>query len=542
MSEDDKKKKFDISDLGPLNYKKGAHTTDLSKQFSFSKYAIEADVFDFKNFERLLKKNPKFRKMYSEYAQDYPPFQELQQDVYSALYKYRPHKIDEQLMDTDYILNREIMDMVMDTNKYGELRMVTQLDPVTSAVGTEVISEEVKEIVDQVLEEHQDLLDQMKAAQQAMQDAMQGEGDQEGEGPGGPGGPGDGDGEEGEGQQRLSLEEAQKVMEEARRKLKNNVRKDVEERVENAVHKASEKTQEIKDYITNWGLDADPSFKRTSYQDKIKKIDRLRNSSKLNRISKLAGRYKKIAQKSKKLRVRKAHSTITDVTLGDQVERMLSSEAALLQHPKTKKYFYKKILDSNLHQYKYGGDFSLGMGPLVVCIDSSGSMDGSPEIWAKSVAMSLLDIARRQHRPFVAIHFDAGSKGTLHVNKFPNPGRSFDVDEAIDMAEYFAGGGTNFEPPLELSMDVINEDKDFDRADIIFITDGQAGVSDTFVRQFNKWREPKHVSVYSILINAYDATDVSLNLFSDEVVTLSSLKDEDEAADKVASGIFQHVQ
>jgi uncharacterized protein with von Willebrand factor type A (vWA) domain len=40
------------------------------------------------------------------------------------------------------------------------------------------------------------------------------------------------------------------------------------------------------------------------------------------------------------------------------------------------------------------------------------------------------------------------------------------------MAEYFSGGGTLFEPPLELAKDKIELDKEFTKADIVFVTDG----------------------------------------------------------------------
>ena len=45
---------------------------------------------------------------------------------------------------------------------------------------------------------------------------------------------------------------------------------------------------------------------------------------------------------------------------------------------------------------------------MVICVDGSGSMSGSKELWAKAVALTLMDIARREKRACLALVFSAG--------------------------------------------------------------------------------------------------------------------------------------
>jgi Mg-chelatase subunit ChlD len=62
-------------------------------------------------------------------------------------------------------------------------------------------------------------------------------------------------------------------------------------------------------------------------------------------------------------------------------------------------------LRKNLMQFKLEGKEKEGKGPLIVCIDNSGSMAGEREEWAKGFALGLLTIAKKQKREFCIIHF-----------------------------------------------------------------------------------------------------------------------------------------
>jgi uncharacterized protein with von Willebrand factor type A (vWA) domain len=106
------------------------------------------------------------------------------------------------------------------------------------------------------------------------------------------------------------------------------------------------------------------------------------------------------------------------------------------------------------------------------------------------------------------------------------------------MAEYFERGGTEFEPALNLARQKIGTDKLFQKADIVFITDGQAVIRDTWLAEFKQWKKDNKVNIYSVLIDSWDNSDATLKQFSDRVDKLSNIK---ESQDDLAVSLFTDI-
>ena len=85
--------------------------------------------------------------------------------------------------------------------------------------------------------------------------------------------------------------------------------------------------------------------------------------------------------------------------------------------------------------------------------------------------MALLEVAIYQKRSFYCIHFDHTTNiKQLHTNEFPKNAPK-NIMEIVDLAEYFSGGGTLFEPALTKARMLIDQQEAYSKADIIFITD-----------------------------------------------------------------------
>ena len=134
-------------------------------------------------------------------------------------------------------------------------------------------------------------------------------------------------------------------------------------------------------------------------------------------------------------------------------------------------------------QYRLRGDDERGRGPMVVCLDARASMAGDKEIWSKAVALTLLDVARRERRRFRAILFLFSQTGlyTLDLNRGER--WASDLDRALDLADYFAGGGTDFEQPLDAAVDCLGSSR-LRRGDVVLITDGECRVGDEWKQRF----------------------------------------------------------
>jgi len=153
--------------------------------------------------------------------------------------------------------------------------------------------------------------------------------------------------------------------------------------------------------------------------------------------------------------------------------------------------------------------------------------------------MTLLDMSRRQKRNFLVVHFDSGTRPeNLHVNKFSKKS-PYNVKEVIDLAEYFGGGGTEFEPPLNRARNEINEEAEFTKADIVMITDGCAPLGDKFVEDYNNWRKKKNITLFSILIDGGWSNTDTLKLFSDKVTSIEDLSG--EQGFDVAKALVNHL-
>ena len=118
----------------------------------------------------------------------------------------------------------------------------------------------------------------------------------------------------------------------------------------------------------------------------------------------------------------------------------------------------------------------------------------------------------------------------------------YNIEKILAFCEYFDGGGTFFEAPLERAKLLISEHQKFTTADIVFVTDGEAPIGDKFRDKFNEWVKDNKISVYSILINqgGYSST-ASLKEFTkkENIFKLSDLSQDDQ--DGLAITIFDSI-
>jgi uncharacterized protein with von Willebrand factor type A (vWA) domain len=132
-------------------------------------------------------------------------------------------------------------------------------------------------------------------------------------------------------------------------------------------------------------------------------------------------------------------------------------------------------------------------------------------MWEKGIAFTLLAVARREKRAFACIHF--GSSREVKVEKWAKA-KDATATELIDMAQHFFNGGTDFERPLQEAVQVM-DDTDFHKGDIVFLTDGEAHVSDEFLHgEFARVKKEKAFNVISVVIGY---SDESVRPFSDVI-------------------------
>jgi len=258
-------------------------------------------------------------------------------------------------------------------------------------------------------------------------------------------------------------------------------------------------------------------------QGKLAKI--VMGNKRLQDIAQIAGRLRRIAMEQQRQKPQKGTSEVTGIELGADLPKMVPAEA-LYMDDSVDMVFAAKLHDRSLAQYELSTVPKKERGPIVILIDSSGSMrNNNNDIWAAAVSLAFLQIASEQKRHAALIHF--GSK-VIREDYFEYFGDD-NLEKILESASFFAAdGGTNFDRPLARATEIISNQKKYEDADVIMITDAMASVGNEFLANYAEAKKILGFSCYSILLGSDTSTSVN-ELFSDQVVSLSqAMKDDKE--------------
>ncbi|MBO1912029.1 VWA domain-containing protein, partial [Microvirga sp. 3-52] len=173
---------------------------------------------------------------------------------------------------------------------------------------------------------------------------------------------------------------------------------------------------------------------------------------------------KQIARKKQKIKHRESLER-SGVTFGNNIERLLPMELVLYTHPVTRIDFLRRFAEGQTMQYEQNGREVLGKGPIVLCLDQSGSMYNF-DTQSKGFTLALMSIASKQRRDFFLVVFSTRTQIFKYIK-----GKT-KTSDIFSLAQTFLGGGTDFTLPLQEAVRVINESR-FKQADVVFVTDGE---------------------------------------------------------------------
>ncbi|MDA0148165.1 ATPase RavA stimulator ViaA [Vibrio sp. LaRot3] len=174
-----------------------------------------------------------------------------------------------------------------------------------------------------------------------------------------------------------------------------------------------------------------------------------------------------------------ATDDIVGIHESDDLNKLLPNETMFLAYPELEVVFYKHLVDKRLMNYRMQGKSrtlrkvrahkpdnktaDIDKGPFIVCIDSSGSMSGFPEQCAKAMAYALMQIALAEDRDCYVILFST-QLITYQLTKQDG------LREASDFLSYSFHGGTDLEPVIKQTVDLMQGDQ-YRNADMVVISD-----------------------------------------------------------------------
>jgi uncharacterized protein with von Willebrand factor type A (vWA) domain len=258
---------------------------------------------------------------------------------------------------------------------------------------------------------------------------------------------------------------------------------------------------------------------------------RVESSPALQRLAEMLGRYEEdrrrfeeqlVEEDVPERRVRSlvgGRSEVRGLHLSDDLNRLTAADLALLADPDTELLFFTKYLEKRLLTYEMDArelyeatrrERRLRLvprpdrqrGPIVLCLDTSASMSGDPELVAKTICLALLRVALRERRRCWAISFSsANDLRELELSRFP--------DSLAELLSFLAGGfhgGTDPGPALGAAMKRI-EAADYARADLLVVTDGMFALEEDTVARFQAARARMDFRLHALIIGDHSRAD-----------------------------------
>jgi uncharacterized protein with von Willebrand factor type A (vWA) domain len=227
--------------------------------------------------------------------------------------------------------------------------------------------------------------------------------------------------------------------------------------------------------------------------DALKKYaDILQRDKSLQELAEMLGRmrqaeqefeeelFKELVFKPEWKAVHAGKADLVGVHESDDISSMLPAEAALLGDETTELLFYKKFAEKKLQTFQYQAktlsyreeeitgkrqkEKEEKKGPFIICVDTSGSMHGTPETVAKTLCFALLKAAVRDNRKCYLISFSTGIE-TLNLTDLKN-----NLDNLVKFLSMSFHGGTDASPAMAEALRML-ETEDYKKADVIVVSD-----------------------------------------------------------------------
>jgi uncharacterized protein with von Willebrand factor type A (vWA) domain len=279
---------------------------------------------------------------------------------------------------------------------------------------------------------------------------------------------------------------------------------------------------------SSWGWEQG-EMQRVAFDKRFQLADKMMASKKFQKIADLAGRFKNIVNGSSATVPTHGMDEIVDIGQGDDIARIVPSEALKLR--RTPKLFFKDMVEGKLLVYNMKGVEPMGKGPIIMCMDMSGSMEGTRECWAKAVVLALMALAEKQNRAFGIIVFES----RVTTRKFFPKGMKPSLEDKIDIANIGASGGTDFYPPLKAAFEMRGKDLDLKPADIVFVTDDEFQMSPEREKEILKLKKETEVRIFGMAINeSYPGSSgKTLEAFCDQIAVVNSLGEIQQVKDMI---------
>jgi uncharacterized protein with von Willebrand factor type A (vWA) domain len=256
---------------------------------------------------------------------------------------------------------------------------------------------------------------------------------------------------------------------------------------------------------------------------------RVRGDPTLRRICELAGRFRRVAQSRQRQKATHGLDDVVGVEPGGDIGRLLPAELAKLMIPELELDTLRRIVERQAMCREHHSVEPAGKGPVIVCLDESGSMSGTKIHTAKALALALAWVARQQRRWCALVAYSGDSGERL----LPLPPGRWDESKLADWLSAFIGHGSDVDVPVREMPRMYRKLKAPPGVtDLVFVTDARCRLPPDLQTQFSGWKRSVRARLVTLVI---DNQPGDLAHVSDEVHTVRSLDPDSDAVGRVLS-------
>ena len=225
---------------------------------------------------------------------------------------------------------------------------------------------------------------------------------------------------------------------------------------------------------------------------------------------------RQLGLKALETRLPDAPGELRGIRQSDRIDGMLGSEAAMLLHPVLHKLWRARRAEGRLLTYDsqallvdWRPDTSqpprqalappepeaLARGPIIVCMDTSGSMRGGPETIAKAVVLQALRTALAERRGCRLIAF-GGPDEIVERELAQGPAG---LATLLDLMGQSFDGGTDVQGPIERAIALVHQAR-WASADLLIVSDGEFGCTPATLARLDQARSTLGLRVQGVLV------------------------------------------
>lgn len=214
---------------------------------------------------------------------------------------------------------------------------------------------------------------------------------------------------------------------------------------------------------------------------------------------------------------------INGLRFSNDISSVLPSELSLMNNPAANKLFQLKFAQKQLLSYDYQRmeeeqeeskekeettiEKKEPKGPIIICVDTSGSMHGTPENIAKTITFALSKIAIEEERKCYLISFSTSIE-TLDLTDFSaNP-----IGRLVQFLRMSFHGGTDATPALKHAVKMLSENE-WKNADVLMISDFVMQTLDNDIKAQIEYAQKDNTNFHSLVIGS-SGNNAAINSFN----------------------------